>query len=150
LLEIKVYYNKIMSKDLQEVKYHFEQLCWLIERTDTVDKLILLKEVCAGFQFKEEYPKTIYDDEGVEVWHFCRAGCEGWVEWDISCDCEEEICPVCGGEWTSATRCECINEEDEKIVCVDCHRDFTNECDGRSSFDEIGKIQCENCFLKEK
>jgi hypothetical protein len=44
-------------------------------------------------------------------------------------------------------RCEVCNE---KIVCVDCLRDFTNECDGRSSFDEIGKIQCENCFLKEE
>ena len=43
-----------MSKDLQEVKFKFEQLCWLIERTDTVEQLILLKEVCAGFQFKEE------------------------------------------------------------------------------------------------
>ena len=36
----------------------------------------------------EEYPKKEYDDEGVEVWK-CKV-CDGWVEWDISCDCEEE------------------------------------------------------------
>ena len=42
-----------------------------------------------------------------------------------------------------------MTTQQQKIICVDCNRDFTNECDGRSSFDEIGKIQCENCFLKE-
>ena len=108
-----------MSTDLQEVKFKFEQLCWLIERTDTVEQLILLKEVCAGFQFKEEEEDEMTQHEAVEFSNI-------------------------QDDWNDK------KTEDEKIICVDCHRDFTDECDGRSSFDEIGKIQCENCFLKEK
>ena len=37
---------------------------------------------------EEEYPKKEYDDQGVEVWQ-CKV-CDGWVEWDISCNCEDD------------------------------------------------------------
>jgi len=35
------------------------------------------------------------------------------------------------------------------IICETCTRDFTDECDDRSSFDEIGKVICMECFDKE-
>ena len=35
------------------------------------------------------------------------------------------------------------------IICETCTRDFTDECDDRSSFDEIGKVICMECFAKE-
>tara|TARA_R110001606_G_scaffold8830_3_gene38764 strand:+ start:1967 stop:2785 length:819 start_codon:yes stop_codon:yes gene_type:complete len=119
-----------MSTNLEEVKFHYEQLCWLIERTDTVEQLILLKEVCAGFQLKER--KGFYEE--------CDCG-----EKLLICDSGMKLCSVgCKDKYVYTKK------EDEKIICVDCNRDFTDECDGRSSFDEIGKIQCEDCFLKEK
>ena len=37
-------------------------------------------------------------------------------------------------------------EEEEPIICEDCDRDFTDECDGRSSFEEVEKVQCMDCF----
>ena len=40
-------------------------------------------------------------------------------------------------------------EEEEPIICSACKRDFTDEVDDRSSFDEIGKIICMDCFDKE-
>ena len=40
-------------------------------------------------------------------------------------------------------------DEDDTIICVECKRDFSYEVDDRSSFEEIGKIICEKCFLKE-
>jgi hypothetical protein len=58
----------------------------------------------------EEYPKKEYDDEGIAVWQ-CKV-CDGWVEWDISCDCEEE--QKCSG-------CERVVED--KDLCDTC-----NEC----------------------
>jgi len=36
------------------------------------------------------------------------------------------------------------------IICETCTRDFTDECDDRSSFDEIGKVICMECFYKEE
>jgi len=36
-----------------------------------------------------------------------------------------------------------------RIICETCTRDFTDECDDRSSFDEIGKVICMECFDKE-
>ena len=71
-----------MSTNLEEVKFHYEQLCWLIERTDTVEQLILLKEVCAGFQLKERKgfyeecdcgEKLLICDSGMKL---CSVGCK--------------------------------------------------------------------------
>ena len=41
------------------------------------------------------------------------------------------------------------DEEEEPVICVKCNRDFSQEIDDRSSFEEIGKIICEKCFLEE-
>lgn len=38
---------------------------------------------------------------------------------------------------------------EEPVICVKCNRDFSQEIDDRSSFEEIGKIICEKCFLEE-
>tara|TARA_R110002050_G_scaffold264402_1_gene405139 strand:+ start:1778 stop:2353 length:576 start_codon:yes stop_codon:yes gene_type:complete len=38
-----------------------------------------------------------------------------------------------------------IFKEDQPIICEDCDRDFTDECDGRSSFEEVEKVQCMDC-----
>jgi hypothetical protein len=122
-----------MPTNLEEVKFYYEQLCWLIERTDTVEQLNLLKEVCAGFQFQDDWNDK---DE------ICDGGCGKPL---LICESGMKLCSVgCKDKYVYTKK------EDEKIICVDCNRDFTDECDGRSSFDEIGKIQCEDCFLKEK
>ena len=36
--------------------------------------------------------------------------------------------------------------EEEPIICTECSRDFTEEVDGRSSFEEEGKVICIDCF----
>jgi len=41
-------------------------------------------------------------------------------------------------------------EEEKKTICSACKRDFTDEVDDRSSFDEIGKIICKDCFEEEE
>jgi len=35
---------------------------------------------------------------------------------------------------------------EEPIICTECSRDFTEEVDGRSSFEEEGKVICIDCF----
>ncbi len=45
--------------------------------------------------------------------------------------------------------CDESEEMNSRIICETCTRDFTDECDDRSSFDEIGKIICMECFDKE-
>ena len=35
------------------------------------------------------------------------------------------------------------------IICGDCDRDFTEECDDRSSFEEVEKVQCMDCHNTE-
>jgi len=37
------------------------------------------------------------------------------------------------------------SEKEEPIICEDCDRDFTDECDGRSSFEEVEKVLCMDC-----
>ena len=39
-----------------------------------------------------------------------------------------------------------MNNEEKPIICETCGIDFTDECDDRSSFEEIGKVQCMDCF----
>ena len=41
------------------------------------------------------------------------------------------------------------SEKEEPIICEDCERDFTEECDDRSSFEEVGKVQCMDCHNSE-
>ncbi len=41
-------------------------------------------------------------------------------------------------------------KEEEALICSTCARDFTEECDDRSSFDEIGKVICMECFDEEE
>ena len=52
---------------LEELKIQYEQLCWLIEHTETTEQLKLLQEVCSGFQFKDgkKYKKEL-DEEKLE------------------------------------------------------------------------------------
>lgn len=45
--------------------------------------------------------------------------------------------------------CDESEEMNSRIICETCSRDFTDECDDRSSFDEIGKVICMECFAKE-
>ena len=45
--------------------------------------------------------------------------------------------------------CDESEEMNSPIICETCTRDFTDECDDRSSFDEIGKVICMECFAKE-
>ncbi len=39
---------------------------------------------------------------------------------------------------------------EHSYTCDVCERDFTDEVDDRSSFDEIGKIICKDCFEEEE
>ena len=49
--------------------------------------------------------------------------------------------------YEARTEClECMKLAEEPIICSACKRDFTDEVDDRSSFDEIGKIICMDCF----
>jgi len=41
-------------------------------------------------------------------------------------------------------------EEGEVFVCEDCNRDFSDEVDDRSSFDEIGRVVCMECFYNDE
>ena len=51
---------------LEELKIQYEQLCWLIEHTETTTQLKLLKEVCSGFKFKDEM--KLADDKMKELY----------------------------------------------------------------------------------
>ena len=51
---------------LEELKIQYEQLCWLIEHTETTTQLKLLKEVCSGFQFKDEKDEKIAKEEEIK------------------------------------------------------------------------------------
>ena len=88
-------------------------------------------------------------DYGDKLCHKCyHKSCEDEGE---KCYCgEEEICPVCGGEWTSATRCECINEEEECDDCEGkCRANETEECEkcGDKVVDYGDKL-CHKCYHK--
>ena len=54
---------------LENIKIKFEQLCWLIEHTDTTKQLNLLKEVCSEFQFKDEKEQA---KQTVDTKELCR------------------------------------------------------------------------------
>jgi len=80
---------------------------------------------------EEEEEEFCYDHEQ-KMWGKCKI--DGKMTW-----------LKCGG---------CLEEEEEeeekKTICSACKRDFTDEVDDRSSFDEIGKIICKDCFEEEE
>ena len=60
---------------------------------------------------------------------------------------------TCDGTARNVWWCkECYEEgkRQEPVICECCNRDFTDEVDDRSSFDEIGKIICMECFDEEE
>ena len=118
-----------MSTNLEEVKMHYEQLCWLIERTDTVEQLILLKEVCAGFQFKEE--KEDYEE--------CDCG-----EKLLICDSGMKLCSVGCKDKYVYTKKE--DEEEKQLKCLGFRpQTRIGECEGCKAVCE----ECENLMIVE-
>ena len=51
---------------------------------------------------------------------------------------QEEICPVCGEEWTSATRCECPNEDEyRKVLMTSFQIQMTKLHENETEYDNI-------------
>ena len=61
---------------------------------------------------------------------------------------------TCDGTARNVWWCkECFEEgkkQEEPVICECCKRDFTDEVDDRSSFDETGKVICMECFDEEE
>ena len=117
----------------------------------------------------DEYPKKEYDDEGFAVWQ-CKV-CDGWVEWHISCDCEEEkvekkeesdwkwgIIPDCFRcKKTFAEDGSNYNEKDGDLICDDCEdwlgcdncdKHFIRDSEEHDlvHINEDGDIYCQDCL----
>mgnify|MGYP003637960160 CR=1 FL=1 len=81
--------------------------------------------------------------------------CRGLGSSDDEEYCDERngtySCDKCGATHFTVS-CNCPppesdeEEEDDLIICVECAKDITTECDDRSSFDETGEVICGDCF----
>ena len=92
------------------------------------------------------YQGFMYDmEEGIIK--FANGNTEGEIKKVFDCAFDSIIKDLYKDELQSANAIiyEEDKEEEEPIICEDCDRDFTEECDDRSSFEEIGKVQCMDC-----
>lgn len=67
--------------------------------------------------------------------HYCE---ECSAKMDAEHEDEEERCPVCGEEWTSATRCECPNEDEyRKVLMTSFQIQMTKLHENETEYDNI-------------
>ena len=104
-------------------------------------------------EFNSELPRYqgfMYDfEEGII--NFANGDTEGEIKKVFDCAFDSIIKDLYKDELQSANAIiyEEDKEEEEPIICEDCDRDFAEECDDRSSFEEVGKVQCMDCHNSE-
>jgi len=96
------------------------------------------------------YQGFMYDMEE-SVIKFANGDTEGEIKKVFDCAFDYIIKDLYKDELQSANAIiyEEDKEEEEPIICVSCDRDFTDECDGRSSFEEVEKVLCMDCHISE-
>ena len=99
--------------------------------------------VLARLERKVEEDKLESDDE-IEVEEIIIDGKlyywdrENDKYYDTITSCEVDICHVCGEEWTSATRCECPNEDEyRKVLMTSFQIQMTKLHENETEYDNI-------------